>query len=167
MGPQTCSCLKWLNASAKLGSIGNNDLLIAAITLAGLALFLPASRSTGELFFSTAVGPWAFGATLVGLILTVIATSFSTIISFWTLVATLVTLTALGSWVVYRRAKEREIEDESLATMAKRGRPRIRDGSNPPPPSAERCIAFVVSGERCVNPKVAGDYCKTHAKKTP
>jgi hypothetical protein len=81
-----------------LGQIGNDDVLAAAVTLASFALFLPASREGGAVWFRSRQGRLAFGLTLSLLVGTAVTAALHTLAAFVLLIVALLAALTLGAW---------------------------------------------------------------------
>lgn len=73
-------------------------MLAAAVTLASFALFLPASRDGGAVWFRSRQGRFSFGLTLALLVGTAVLTALSTTAAFVLLLASLLSALTLGAW---------------------------------------------------------------------
>jgi predicted metal-binding membrane protein len=163
-GNWTDAAPPWLGPSESVGSIHNADVLIAAATVLALAIFLPASRDGGAVFFGTDAGKRAFRWALGALVFTVAATALSTWASFALLVFSLVVLLSLGSKALSARSYAEDAESQSQAILRSlTGRP-----AGQPAPPEMRCKATRKrDGARCMNAAKNGNFCGIHLPEDP
>ena len=108
-----------------LGQIGNDDVLDAAVTLASFALFLPASRDGGAVYFRSKQGRIAFGLTLALLVGTAVMAAFQTLAAFVLLMVSLLAALVLGAWsLTWREETDAGLEETLQAMRRRRGRGR-------------------------------------------
>jgi preprotein translocase subunit SecG len=159
-GDWTDSLGEW-GSSARLGSIGNEHVLIAAATILSLAILLPASRDGISVFFGTDEGKRAFRTSLAWLIVTMMATILSTLASFVLLVASLWICLAMSLKALSAKAKA---DDDEVAVTERINALLLGRPPGKPAPSGRRCKAKRKSdGQQCMNTALARGRCGIHA----
>lgn len=150
----------FLGPNEAVGAISNSDVLLVSATVLSLAVFLPASRDGGAVYFGTDSGKKAFTWILASLFAAILVSAFSTVLSFVVFCVALIIAIVLG----YKALKAKENADEALdtseqaITRARQGRP-----ANVVPAAAQRCAAATKTGKQCRNTMKANGFCRIHA----